>query len=805
METQDFLRHVLPGSGNYCCFTLVDKFPRQRFFNDVSELADYMHQMSGKGYNTYYAVSSFGGNQRTQDGVVLTKAIYLDVDCGADKPYLDWTQGLKALGKFLQDAGLPKPLVVHSGNGLHVYWVLTEELAPAAWRPLASALKEATRQHGFMVDPTVVTDSARVLRAPGTINFKGDKEVKVIIQADPVAHADMAAHLQQYVPAVVVAAPRRTTLLDNLAVKQEYPPSNPTTLAAKCQQIGWAIANQPDVPEPFWYGLIGIAAFCDQPETTAIEWSKHHPGFDQTETLRKLEHWKTSTTGPTTCKKFESERPDGCKNCRFKDKIGSPARLGLQYAEVQVSEDAPDQEAFIVEIPKPFKRTADGIKYTVDGTDIDVCKFDIYPVGYGHDETLGYETVRYHWKRPHVGWTELAFRQAFLADGSREFATAIGDKGIVLNNKNQTGTFQLMLRSYMDSLRQIRSVTNLYSTMGWKENNTSFLLGDRVFKSDDHGVVHTESISMAAHSQKVTEDLYGKAGTLDEWALSTSLLQKLNLPVHMFALGVGFSAPLYQFTGLKGLVINLCGPTGCGKSLAQIMQQSIYGDPTKLHFSAKFTQNALFSRFGLYNNLPVTIDEATMMPDKEVGDFCYWVTQGRDKARLTKTSEEKDARTWATPCTTSANRSMTSKLFSSGMDTDAQMARILEINMHPHPRFTQSTDVGRKIYGFFTTHYGTAGEVLVKHLVSLGEAGIRALIAEHIVEFKKKYNCDFSGQERFWEQGIMLADLGNKLAHQLGLIQYDYTVGTLHILNLLGAVRTQMSTVQMDCFDVLAA
>lgn len=805
MDTQSFLRHVLPSSGMYCCFTMVDKHPRQRFFTDQAQLAAYLQDMSGKGYNTYYAVSSFGGNERKQDSVVLTKALYLDVDCGLDKPFLDWKIGLKALSKFIVETGLPKPMIVHSGNGLHVYWVLTEEIAPAAWRPLASGLKEAAKHHGFAVDPTVVTDSARVLRAPGTINHKGGNEVRVLLTAPEVTVEDMSALLHKYVPTVVTVAPKKTSLLDNLAVKQEYPPSNAATLVAKCQQIGWAVANQADVPEPFWYGLVGIAAFCNDPEQTAIDWSKDHPGFDQTETLKKLAHWQKAATGPTTCKKFESERPDGCKGCRFKDKIGSPARLGLQYEEVAVSQDALDKDAFEVPIPKPFKRTSDGIKYTVDGTDIDVCKFDIYPVGYGYDETLGYETVRYHWKRPHVGWTELSFRQAYLAEGSREFSTAIGDQGIVLVNKHQTGTFQQMLRSYMDSLRQIRSVTNLYSTMGWKENNTSFVLGDRLFKADNTGTVHTEHISMAAHSQRVTESLYEKAGSVDEWAQFTSLLQKSKMPVHMFVLGIGFSAPLYQFTGLKGLVINLCGPTGAGKSLAQVLQQSIYGDPTKLHFSAKFTQNAVFSRFGLYNNLPVTIDEATMMPDKDVGDFCYWVSQGRDKARLTKTSEEKEARTWATPCTTSANRSMSSKLLTSGMDTDAQMARILEISMMPHPLFTRSTEAGRMVYNFATSHYGAVGEIYIKYLVSLGESGIKAMIAEHIMEFKKQYNAEFSGQERFWEQAIVLADLGNKIAQSLGLIQYDYTIGTLHILRQLGAIRSAMTTVKMDCFDVLAA
>ena len=62
-------------------------------------------------------------------------------------------------------------------------------------------------------------------------------------------------------------------------------------------------------------------------------------------------------------------------------------------------------------------------------------------------------------------------RQAYLAEGSREFPAAIADQGIVLNNKYQTGHFQLMLRAYMDELRHRRTMTNLYATMGWKEND----------------------------------------------------------------------------------------------------------------------------------------------------------------------------------------------------------------------------------------------------------------------------------------------------------------------------------------------
>jgi hypothetical protein len=593
-------------------------------------------------------------------------------------------------------------------------------------------------------------------------------------------------------------------LLSSLAVKQEFPPAVASVVASKCNQINWAIDNQADVDEPLWYNLIGVAAHCQDAEETAKEWSNQHPSYDERATLRKLAHWKQSTTGPTTCAKFESDNPSGCKGCKFKGKIGSPARLGVQYQEVAVPQEALDKVANSIPLPKPFKRTADGIKMTIDETDIDVCKFDIYPVGYGYDESLGYETVRFHWNRPHMGWQEIALRQAYLAEGSREFATAIADQGIVLYNKKQTEHFQLMMRSYMEELRQIRAMTNLYSSMGWKENNTAFVLGDTVIKRDASGVVSEETINLSSGIQRQGGELYQTKGTLESWSSLTSIMEKAGLSAHMFTLGVALSAPLYNFTGLKGLTVSLYGATGGGKTLAQYWAQSIYGNPDKLHFAAKYTQNSLFSRLGTYANLPLTIDEVTMMNDKEVGDFCYWVTQGRDKARLNRNAEERDAKTWATPVIVSTNKSLQSKLIASGLDTDAQMARLLEITVPSNPVFTRNSDAGRKIYEAIHSNYGHAGRVFIKNLMEMGEDGIQAAIAEATDSFHRRYRAQFGGEERFWEQSIVLADLAMRLASEWGLIKFNYQHATEWVLSQIGAIRRTVQENQVDSFDLIA-
>lgn len=811
MDTTSFLRRILPSDGFFVCIVInKDEKPRQGFFASVEELADNITQLNERGDNVYFAVSSFrdktGG--RKQGNVYKSKALYLDIDCGPGKPFADWKAGLAALGNFVQDKNLPKPMVISSGNGLHVYWVLDTELTPEEWQPLADKLKALIpidpASSRPLFDPAVPADSARVLRPVGTINRKGDKPVRLLIDAQPVSLSIMQSHLG-YTSRPKVVQPTQSPLLSAMAVKQEFPPANPAALESKCAQIAWAVSNQKDVLEPFWYALLGVAAFCENPEDTARAWSRGHPQYDETKTIRKLEQWREKASGPTTCSRFKDERPEGCKKCRFWDRITSPAQLGLQYEQVEVAPDAPDEMANAVPTPSAYVRTAQGMKRVLDGTHVDVCSFDIYPIGYGRDENLGYETVRYRWNRPHVGWQTLAFRQAFLPDHAvREFASTIADQGIVLFNKSQTESFQQMLRSYMDELRKMRSMTNLYSTMGWKENNTQFLLGDTIIRQDENGSAVKDTATISTTTQRTVDSMYGVSGTAEEWAMGTSILEKADMRIHMFALCVSLSAPLYQFTGLKGLTINLYGQTGAGKTLAQLWQQSVWGDPTKLHYTAKFTQNALFSRMGLYNNLPVTIDETTMLPPKEVGDFLYWVSQGRDKARLSRNAEERDHKTWATVVTTSSNRSMSSMLVASGLETDAQMARLLEITIHPHRLFTRSTEGGKRIFDFITTHYGAVGMAFMEHLVSLGEAGVRAAIDRHRALFNAKYNCTFTGNERFWEQCIVLADLAGSIAADLGLIQFDYTKGTVEVLTQIGAMRKAVKDNVYDHFDLLA-
>ena len=814
MDTLRFFQRVLPSEGLYCIasFEGDNPAPRHGYFDSVEKLAQVALALNSRGQNTYYGISTFTEKRRKQEFVERTKVLAIDVDCGIGKngkpkPFIDASEGAKALIAFVKDVGLPMPMIVSSGNGLHVYWILDTAVAPAQWKPLASALKAACLDKGFTPDIGVTGDSARILRPIGCVNPKGGKTAVLLRDAPDVTYNQLWAVLEPFTHGSSYELPaqptRNSTLLDNLAVKHEYQPANAERVVSGCQQIKWGAENQNDVSEPFWWKMMGIAAYCQEPVATAIAWSKDYEHFNESEVTTKIENWKNGATGPTLCEKFMLERPDGCKGCKFKDKIGSPARLGTQLAEVKSMAALVDPLATVIPVPKPFKRTTDGMKMVIDETDIDICKFDLYPVGYGKDEGLGYEVVRFMWNRPHVGWTELVMRQANLAQGSRDFSTTIADQGILLFNKSQTENFQMLLRSYMEELKQRRGLTNLYASMGWKSNYNEFVIGSSLIRRDSNGTIITEQVNLAQGVGKISEDMYGIKGELQEWVNFTRILDSADLKLHKFLIGFSFATPLLKVSGLKGLILSLYGKTGGGKTLGQYMMQSIWGNPDQLHFGGKFTQNSLFSRLSLHGNLPMTVDELTMLDREEAGDLIYWTSQGRDKARLNRSAEERATKEWATTMTVSTNESLHSMLYAGGHATDAKLARLLEFNVAPHPLFTKGSQVGRQIHAFLMNNYGTAGQEFVRHLMPLGVDGLKAMLDHAINEFPKKYGVSFSGDERFWEIGVVLADLGNQLAKEYGLIQYDYEDATQWALSELKSMKVSAATNRMDAFDAL--
>lgn len=139
------------------------------------QIRAFLHGLSGK-HDTYFTVNEFYG-WRLMRLLKSLRACFTDLDLGREATRLDLEV---ALG-LLREKSMPMPnLVIFSGRGLHLYWLLahTSPKALFVWQAVEAALIDALR--GFYVDPRA-RDCSRVLRLAGTVNSKTGGVVRGLV------------------------------------------------------------------------------------------------------------------------------------------------------------------------------------------------------------------------------------------------------------------------------------------------------------------------------------------------------------------------------------------------------------------------------------------------------------------------------------------------------------------------------------------------------------------------------------------------------------------------------------------------
>ena len=146
MDTKTFLGSVLGDEGNYClwCYNSKDKADiKQEFYSSVEELLDRSAELDGNKYNVFFALGTFKEpTNRKQINVQQLKSFFIDLDCGPSKDFPTQAGATEALRRFCKTNKLPRPTMVNSGNGIHVYWPLVVPVDEATWWPVAERLKQ---------------------------------------------------------------------------------------------------------------------------------------------------------------------------------------------------------------------------------------------------------------------------------------------------------------------------------------------------------------------------------------------------------------------------------------------------------------------------------------------------------------------------------------------------------------------------------------------------------------------------------------------------------------------------------------
>ncbi len=201
---QRFIAQVLPDDSikgeYYVAGKHNGKFNRVAV-HDASGLADTVAKY-GASQDIWISMGKFDGGS-TAANCVLKKGFYIDLDYGDGKGLRTHNEATSALESAVK-AGLPKPsLVLGTGNGFHVHWILDKPISPDEWKPIAKKLQDFIDPDKGLAplatDKCVTIDVARILRAPDTFNFKAkpkpvhqfypDDEIELFYSADSFENA----------------------------------------------------------------------------------------------------------------------------------------------------------------------------------------------------------------------------------------------------------------------------------------------------------------------------------------------------------------------------------------------------------------------------------------------------------------------------------------------------------------------------------------------------------------------------------------------------------------------------------------
>lgn len=792
MDTVQFLRKILPTSGIYCAARLVkDKF-RNQPCDSIEELAAWVQHYDSQAVAAYHACAVYRERttEETKDGkttnyfrrkqanVQALKAFWMDLDVQAGNPQKFETQdaAIDGLVNFCEASGLPVPLVVSSGGGIHIYWTLTEAVGVDSWRLTAEGLKALAGRLAFHSDPACTADSARVLRPCGTWNRKTDpaRAVELVADALPIAFGEFSAHVNAALARHGVKRPETIKLREGpterinaqFAVQQNWPPTEIRRVADRCAQLGKMRDTKGCITEPHWYAGIQLMTHGVEGDELIHEWSNGYAGYTQEETNRKIAQIRIQSLGPTLCTTFNERNTGGCDGCAFKGKISSPAQLGSTPKNdppppviLPAEGNIVAQEVELPPVPSPFARSSEGVFMTEEGVQHRIYGYDIYPTGLLYDEHVGYEVLRLrHWL-PQEGWQDCSVRSSLLAKPT-DFECALRDNSIQPDSNKR---MVMYVNTYVARLRQSTAMRRLFKSMGWKTEGTEFVLGDRMYRANGE-------IIQAGHSQHAGGYLsdFKVKGDLAEWRKLTTMFQRKGFEPHAFMLLMAFAAPLLELGGRDGFTVAALGETGVGKSTMGKFLASVYGHPEETWIGKLATAHARVERLGAYSAIPAYMDEITTIEPKELRELVYMMPTGKGRDSLTRTRELRDAARWKTILVVSTNDSLQTKLQAVKQNAEAEGMRLFEFRFPKDDLFPKIAK--EFIHPVLAEHYGVAGGHYIKQLVEHRNR-IKVEIGPAILAIEREF--EMLDKERFWSQAAALALYGGRLAREWGIIDFD--------------------------------
>lgn len=765
MDTRSFLERVLPSSGG--SYFAGVTFPSGGYkqlppTNSLDDLIRQIDERKRQKQNVFFATGVYEG-QRTIAGARLKKSLYLDLDTtGTHKGFNNKQGAVIALKDFCVTSKFPFPnILVDSGNGIHAYWTLAEAIPATVWQPLADSLDDLVKAHGLKVDESITADAARILRVPGTFNYKDPtnpiacRVLKFDVNDFDVARIrDCLGVSAQPAPSQLGGPVDNDDLGANLYGERTYHAGD---MVEGCGVLKHAVDTGGKAQAGIlWHKVLHLLAFTQDGHDFIHAVSKNHEEYSADRTERRFAYalqQKARGIGPTLCKTFGNFFPAKCASCPFNGKIKTPLVLGKA------------EESYL---PPSYKMTNEGIFKATGFNEARQAEdwqlvfpyrvSDVELLSNGHDFFLRFTLTGGPVTKTLVAPITL-------------FAGEIKDLHHLLmtteiySTDAQTKEFKQVMIPWMRKMSMVKQAVKANVTgLGWAkiDGKVGFATASTVHIEDGS----TQSVT--GLDRQLLHDYTSKGDPAFWTPVAQALIADKCNPIIAGVLSA-FAAPLIKFTGVSGVMFSLCSPdSGTGKSSALRVAQSVWGNPLRGVNSLNDTALSVAKKMGFLNSLPAYWDELRMREEvQNLVKMIFQLGQGKERSRLTSATKQQEMGTWATMITVATNEPVLDHIDHVVGNTNAGRLRVFEVDVPTRPM--KDPGLAFKLKELDSNH-GHFAETYAEFLAK-NHAQLQSMVEKMQATVTRELSA--SNDQRFWVACVSTLLLAGTIANRRGWLVFD--------------------------------
>ena len=746
-----FYGDVLPSSGMLVLGSMIEGQAPKHYSVPIREVRRRIEELD-KATNVFLTLGSYNIDEgylpeveHLKGQAQGVKAFAFDLDVGEETTKYDTLQDAAvALEKAVNDDIIPEPRwIIATGGGLHFYFVMGTEVNNEVWTAVFNGLRETCTANGLLIDRAVGTHPYRLLRAPGTTNKKlkygAPREVKVLREGS----YQTLEELQGYCSEIPEYSEQDIDPGD-------FEPLASETLWEVCPMFRTAAqTGGKEHSEPEWFGM---ASWCHGVKNGRKMFhlvSNQHRDYDKHESDQKFDH--AAGMAPIRCNNFTGL--GFCEGCDVKNS-GAPNPFSYVRKHGLDQDEEPKQL-----LPAPVTNNELDSDGEIEGFERD--GNGLYAFGNFVSTYFDVARAQYN-EKTKVGVTKIT-----RFDGTTVLfpLKALGYKNNVASELSNMGIKCVNAEAaqmYIQDKALAETPLKEQVALGWDDRMKSFVTPNEVIPNIQP-LMASESLNM------VVQEWRGRRGRIDNWIRAVDLLKHQGQEPFLMCLLASLGSPLLRYLGLqKGVILSLEGQKGLGKSTAMEIANSVWGAPIPTITTQSDTYMTVRKRMSCCGNLPMSMDETTMVTPEELQKLAFEISQGKGRGRLKQTGELGEVESWQLICLMNSNDSIHRKLLENPAGDGADLTRVFELHIKKDEILYSdhvTVQEGYDMRNMVQDNYGHLGKEFIDALTLENRETLIDEAQQLIRDIKQRHGT--SGADRFAESLVVACHVAHKLAKKL--------------------------------------